>query len=133
MLICRGKIGSETCLSPFILTPSQSYRIAITLSCLFLLMGTVHAQTSNSANSTEDSIVVGNVSKGIVFGMGKSVRITGTVKQGAISFGGDVVVEGTVEGDVAAIGGSVVQADNARIGGDVIVLGGVYSHGDKAP
>src|SRR5436305_9239758 len=68
-----------------------------------------------------------------VFGMGESIRITGTVKEGAIAFGGDVIVEGTVEGDVAAIGGSVVQREGSRIGGDVIVLGGIYHHGKAAP
>jgi hypothetical protein len=46
-----------------------------------------------------------------------------------MAFGGDVVVEGVVEGDVATIGGSVVQRDGARIGGDVIVIGGAYRHG----
>ena len=63
--------------------------------------------------------------------MGQSIRITGTVKEGAIAFGGDVIVEGTVEGDVASIGGSVMQRTGSRIGGDVIVIGGVYHH-DKS-
>jgi hypothetical protein len=43
-----------------------------------------------------------------------------------MSFGGDVIVEGVVEGDVAAIGGDVIQRAGSRIGGDVIVLGGTY-------
>lgn len=60
--------------------------------------------------------------------MGQSIRITGTVKEGAIAFGGDVIVEGIVEGDVASIGGSVVQRPGSRIGGDVIVIGGAYRH-----
>jgi len=50
-----------------------------------------------------------------------------------MSFGGDVIVEGVVEGDVAAIGGSVIQRPGARIGGDVIVLGGIYHHDKEAP
>jgi hypothetical protein len=54
-----------------------------------------------------------------------------------MSFGGDVIVEGTVEGDVAAIGGSVIQKAGARIGGDVIVLGGSYhaddTHANRRP
>jgi len=65
--------------------------------------------------------------------MGESIRITGTVKEGAIAFGGDVIVEGTVEGDVAAIGGSVIQREGSRIGGDVIVLGGVYQNSKATP
>ena len=68
-----------------------------------------------------------------VFGMGQSIRITGSVKEGAIAFGGDVIVEGSVDGDVAAIGGSVIQREGSRIGGDVIVLGGIYHHGKAAP
>ena len=47
-----------------------------------------------------------------------------------MSFGGDVIVEGVVEGDVATIGGSVIQKAGSRIGGDVIVLGGTYRADD---
>ena len=43
-----------------------------------------------------------------------------------MGLGGDVIVEGVVEGDVATIGGSVIQRAGSRIGGDVIVLGGTY-------
>jgi hypothetical protein len=78
-------------------------------------------------------IVVNGVSDSTVFGVGNSVRITGTVKQGAMALGGDVIVEGVVEGDVATIGGSVIQRPGARIGGDVIVLGGTYRADDASP
>ena len=47
-----------------------------------------------------------------------------------MSLGGDVIVEGVVEGDVATIGGSVIQKAGSRIGGDVIVLGGTYRSED---
>src|SRR6185503_20936911 len=77
--------------------------------------------------------VIEGVNNTTVFGMGQSLRIKGEVKEGAIAFGGDVIVEGTVDGDVAAIGGSVVQREGSRIGGDVIVLGGIYHHGKAAP
>src|SRR5262249_60618079 len=77
--------------------------------------------------------VIEGVSNTTVFGMGQSIRITGTVKEGAIAFGGDVIVEGAVDGDVAAIGGSVIQREGARIGGDVIVLGGISHYGNDAP
>jgi len=76
---------------------------------------------------------IDGVSNSTVFGLGQSIRITGTVRQGAIAFGGDVIVEGTVDGDVAAIGGSVIQREGSRIGGDVIVVGGIYYHGKSAP
>jgi hypothetical protein len=50
-----------------------------------------------------------------------------------MSLGGDVIVEGVVEGDVATIGGSVIQRPGSRIGGDVIVLGGTYRADDTPP
>jgi hypothetical protein len=83
---------------------------------------TVPAPPPNDPNAR----VIQGVNNTTVFGMGQSIRITGSVKEGAIAFGGDVIVEGTVEGDVASIGGSVIQRPGSRIGGDVIVLGGGY-------
>lgn len=104
-------------------------RLAALVGWLFLLLGGVHAQDAH----TESVIVVNGVSDSTVFGVGNSVRITGTVKQGAMALGGDVIVEGVVEGDVATIGGSVIQRPGARIGGDVIVLGGTYHADDASP
>ena len=104
-------------------------RFAALIGWLFLLIGGVHAQDAH----TESVIVVNGVSDSTVFGVGNSVRITGTVKQGAMALGGDVIVEGVVEGDVATIGGSVIQRPGSRIGGDVIVLGGTYRADDASP
>jgi hypothetical protein len=101
-------------------------RIVAMLVWVLLLFGAASAQGA----SDEKVVVVEGVNEGTVFGVGQSLRITGTVKQGAMSFGGDVIVEGTVEGDVATIGGSVIQKAGSRIGGDVIVLGGSYQTDD---
>ena len=101
-------------------------------SLVLVIVG--HAQTANQEHPGDPQArVIEGVSNTTVFGMGQSIRITGTVKEGAIAFGGDVIVEGSVDGDVAAIGGSVIQREGARIGGDVIVLGGIYHHGKAAP
>lgn len=97
---------------------------------LVLLVAGVCAQVPTD-NNVEKVVEVQGTNDGTVFGLGESLRITGNVKQGAISFGGDVIVEGTVEGDVASIGGSVIQRDGSRILGDVIVLGGTYQHGKE--
>jgi hypothetical protein len=91
-----------------------------------MLVTAVYAQQSTATSTGEKIILVDTITDSTVFGVGNSVRITGTVKQGAMSLGGDVIVEGVVEGDVAAIGGSVIQLPGSRIGGDVIVLGGTY-------
>ena len=107
------------------------------LAILVVLLACVIAAQSQSMNDNppgdSQARVIDGVSNGTVFGLGQSIRITGTVKEGAIAFGGDVIVEGTVDGDVAAIGGSVIQREGSRIGGDVIVLGGIYHHGKAAP
>ncbi len=82
-----------------------------------------------------DELVVEGNSASDVFGLGRSVVVRGSVKEGVMAFGGDVLIEtgGRVEGDVAAIGGSVFQRDGSYIGGDVVVVGGAYHHDKSAP
>lgn len=131
MTTCHSNyVETDLSASRLSLTNISIYRLGRVLTLLLLLSGAVYAQ-SNSAN--EEVIVVDGVSDSTVFGVGRSLKITGTVKQGALAFGGDVIVEGTVEGDVATIGGSVIQREGSRIGGDVIVLGGTYRPAEKSP
>ena len=98
---------------------------------VLLLFGVASVASAQNGHD-ENVVVIEGVNEGTVFGLGNSIRITGTVKQGAMGLGGDVIVEGVVEGDVATIGGSVIQRAGSRIGGDVIVLGGTY-RADDAP
>lgn len=114
---------------------AQIFRKTIPLfAALLLWLMAVQAQPATDTHPGDPQArVIDGVSNTTVFGLGQSIRITGSVKEGAIAFGGDVIVEGTVDGDVAAIGGSVIQRDGSRIGGDVIVLGGIYHHGKAAP
>lgn len=117
----------------------QSYLRLVQRTCglLGLLLATfvaIHAQAPAPAGGADEApYVVEGVSDTIAYGLGRSVRVTGTVKDGAIALGGDVIVDGIVEGDVAAIGGSVIQLKGSRIGGDVIVVGGTYRHDDPIP
>jgi hypothetical protein len=114
---------------------AQLFRKTIPLfAALLLWLIAVQAQPATDTHPGDPQArVIEGVSNTTVFGLGQSIRITGSVKEGAIAFGGDVIVEGTVDGDVAAIGGSVIQREGSRIGGDVIVLGGIYHHGKAAP
>jgi hypothetical protein len=99
------------------------------LGALLVWMAVAQAQVATDDHPTDPRArVIDGVSNTTVFGLGQSIRITGSVKEGAIAFGGDVIVEGSVDGDVAAIGGSVIQREGSRIGGDVIVVGGLYHH-----
>ena len=115
-------VGSRNCLT----------RAAWPLVVLLFLIVAAPAQPVQGDHPIDSQArVIDGTINNTVFGMGQSIRITGTVKEGAIAFGGDVIVEGVVDGDVAAIGGSVIQRAGARIGGDVIVLGGIYYHDEK--
>lgn len=103
-------------------------RLFAALAWVLLLVGVATAQ-----NATDDKVeVVSGANQTKAYGLGNSVRITGHVKE-AMSLGGDVIVEGVVDGDVATIGGSVIQKSGARIGGDVIVIGGSYRAEDTPP
>src|SRR5436305_2276359 len=114
--------------------PQTFWKLIIATAAVFILVMAASAQPTSSEHPGDPHArVIEGVSSTTVFGMGQSIRITGTVKEGAIAFGGDVIVEGSVDGDVAAIGGSVIQREGSRIGGDVIVLGGIYHHGKAAP
>ena len=77
----------------------------------------------------ENTIVAEGVE---VYSFGKTVIIPKNAK-GVLVFGSDVVVEGSVEGDVATIGGNVIQKQDAVIGGDVIIFGGAYKHERAEP
>ena len=113
--------------------PAFRKTIALLGTLLFCVVLAQAQAVSEDHPGDPNARVIDGVVNNTVFGLGQSIRITGTVKEGAIAFGGDVIVEGTVDGDVAAIGGSVIQRDGSRIGGDVIVLGGIYHHGKAAP
>jgi len=112
------------------------FRVGWMVAAILLLVVTINAQDSSTGRAeTENAYVVEGTSDTIAYGLGRSLKINGTVKNGAgaIALGGDVIVQGVVEGDVAAIGGSVIQLEGARIGGDVIVVGGTYRYLDKVP
>jgi hypothetical protein len=110
---------------PFAFNKPELNRIFAVLMWVLLLFGVATVASAQNGHD-ENVVVIDGVNEGTVFGLGNSIRITGTVKQGAMGLGGDVIVEGVVEGDVATIGGSVIQRAGSRIGGDVIVLGGTY-------
>jgi hypothetical protein len=118
-------------------TPQGVRGYATLLFIFFVTVLAVHAQTpppSSAARADEpEAVIIEGVREGDVFGLGRSVRVVGTVKLGVVALGGDVIVEGRVEGDVATVGGNVIQREGSYIGGDVWVLGGTYHHGKTAP
>jgi hypothetical protein len=117
------------------LWPGIVHRAALLLIALVFMFGAIHAQSVSEPQSVESPYVVEGITDATAYSVGRSLKINGTVKapNGAIALGGDVIVQGVVEGDVAAIGGSVIQLAGSRIGGDVMVVGGTYQHADASP
>lgn len=105
-------------------------RIFIAAAVLILTAGVFsYAQISVTAS---DTFIVDDAPDQEVVCYGKTV-IVKTRAKGVLAIGGDVIVEGRVTGDVAAVGGSVIQKDGAYIGGDVFAVGGAYKPENANP
>ncbi len=78
------------------------------------------------------TVTVNDAPEQEVYVIGKSVIVNKQAK-GVLAIGGDVTVRGRIEGDVATIGGNVIQEKDAYIGGDIIVFGGAYKPESQNP
>jgi hypothetical protein len=93
---------------------------------ILLFQFVIFAQAPNITTSEDQqTLIIKGHPDTQVFTFGRNVVIQQAAKE-VFVFGGNVTIEGRVEGDVGTIGGSVIQKENAFIGGDVIVLGGTY-------
>lgn len=101
------------------------------LLAILIFSISIFAQTQLS-QPDENTLIVENAPKQEIFAFGKTVIVKQKAK-GILSFGGDVIVEGEVTGEVATIGGSIIQKKDAKIGGDVFVIGGKYEPEIKNP
>lgn len=102
------------------ISPMISGFVFVLLACFC-----AYAQTDITTQPDEKTIIVNDAPEMEVYGFGKNVIVKNQAK-GVLVFGGDIIVEGKVTGDVAAIGGSIYQTKEAFIGGDVIIFGGHY-------
>lgn len=105
----------------------------LVLTCLvtaFAVVTFAHPEISTSDDET--TVIVGDAPEQEVYVFGKSVLVRKQAK-GVLAVGGDVTIEGRIEGDVATIGGNVIQKDGAYIGGDIIVFGGAYKPESQNP
>ncbi len=113
--------------------PLQIPLTRVVLGFVFILaaVGALYAQT-NVSQPDENTIVIEDLKDSPVYSFGKNVIIKQHAKE-VFAFGGDIIVEGKVDGDVGTIGGSVIQREKGMIGGDVIVIGGTYRPESKSP
>lgn len=103
------------------------------LGFVFVLLAcfSIFAQTDIS-QPDENTLIVNDAPEMEVFSLGKTVIVKKEAK-GVLAFGGDVIIEGKISGDVATIGGSIIQKKDAFIGGDVIIFGGTYRPESQNP
>jgi hypothetical protein len=101
-------------------------------STLLTLLVSLVTIAQISAPPAEETFEVDDAPEMTVISYGKRVIVRKQAKE-VLVFGGDVIVEGKVYGDVAAVGGSVIQRDGAYIGGDVFSLGGAYKPETATP
>lgn len=106
-------------------------RFFLIVSFSLLLALSIFAQT-NLSQPDKNTLIVNDAPEMEVFAFGRTVIVKNRAK-GVLCFGGDVIVEGKVSGDVATIGGSVIQKKDAFIGGDIIIFGGRYKHDAEHP
>jgi MFS family permease len=100
---------------------------------VILFSSSAFSVTIEIATSEDQStVIINDAPDQEVYVIGKSVVVHKNAK-GVLAVGGDVIVEGRVEGDVATIGGNVIQKENAYIGGDIIVFGGSYKPESASP
>ncbi|MFL6373632.1 MAG: hypothetical protein ACJ73D_03090 [Pyrinomonadaceae bacterium] len=103
--------------------------IAVQLFGGTALAGTVLTTTVSDDDKT---FVVEDAPDQDIVSFGKNVEIKKSAKT-VLAVGGDVIVEGSVKGDVAALGGNIVQKEQAYIGGHVVLIGGTYKHDAQEP
>jgi hypothetical protein len=93
---------------------------------ILLFQFVILAQTPNiTTTDDQQTLIIDGNTDTKVYSFGKNVVVKQAAKE-VFVFGGNVTIEGKIEGDVGTIGGSIIQKEGAFIGGDVIVLGGTY-------
>ncbi|MEP7213286.1 MAG: hypothetical protein ABI791_09440 [Acidobacteriota bacterium] len=107
-----------------------TFRTALYL-CFIIFGHTLLAHAQIALSPDENTMVVDDIPTEII-AYGKNVIVRKHAK-GVLAIGGDITVEGVVDGDVATIGGSIYQREGAFIGGDVLIFGGKYKPDSVVP
>ena len=110
----------------------SSTKLLLLVAAIQLFCVCLYAHPEITTSDDQTTVIVNDAPEQDVIVIGKSVIIKTRAKS-ALAIGGDVTVEGRVEGDVGTIGGNVMQTENAYIGGDVIVFGGAYKPQSQNP
>lgn len=90
------------------------------------------AQTQITSQPNAETLEIQDAPEMQVIAFARTVVIKKQAKE-VFVFGGDVIIEGRVEGDVGVIGGTIIQKEGSFIGGDVIAIGGTYRAESQQP
>ena len=112
--------------------PPRTAELLLVLGLIHLLCLAAFAHPEISTTDDQTTVIVGDAPEQDVYVIGKSVIVRKQAK-GVLAVGGDVTIEGRISGDVATIGGNIIQKEGAYIGGDVIVFGGAYRPESQDP
>ncbi len=107
-------------------------RITGILLLVLTFFGGVYPQQQFAVSPDEKILSVEDSPEIDVVSFGKKVIVKNHAKS-VLAFGGDIIIEGRVDEEVVAIGGSIVQNQQAFVGGDIYVFGGKYQPESKAP
>jgi hypothetical protein len=105
--------------------PQIPGKLILLLIAVHVLALGIFATPEITTSDDQSTVIVNDAPEQEVYVIGKSVIVTKSAK-GVLAVGGDVTIEGRIEGDVATVGGNVYQKDGAYVGGDIIVFGGSY-------
>jgi hypothetical protein len=109
--------------SPALRDIAQLALLAVAVNVLCATALAIHPEISISEDQT--TLIVNDAPEQDVISFGKNVVVERRAK-GVLAIGGDVTINGRIEGDVATVGGNIIQKENGYIGGSVIVFGGAY-------
>ena len=131
VLFNKVKFSSETAFYRSYL-PHGLAEVLLFFCALQLFCIAVIAHPDIETSEETRTVTVNDAPEQEVYVIGKSVIVNKQAK-GVLAIGGDVIVRGRIEGDVATIGGNVIQEKAAYIGGDIIVFGGAYKPESENP
>jgi hypothetical protein len=80
----------------------------------------------------DKTLVVEDAPEQEIVSIGKNIEIKKSAKS-VLTLGGDVTIEGHIDGDVATLGGNIIQKEKASIGGHVFAIGGTYKAESQEP
>jgi len=99
-------------------------KLTLSIILLFLLSGFIPLKGQGLILQKDIVVEEGEVEDNVI-SFGGEVIIRGLVTETVLAFGGTILIEGEVEGSVVGIGSNITLESTARVGEDIVVIGGI--------